>query len=183
MKRTVIFVLIVAVVAGLFSFGVTALTAGAARHPDPTFAAAAIGMVAGIVYLRFSGNRPMPVADSAARAAALATAPPPDAARLLVVRQSMLATMIGIDVLVDDVVMTQLRSPRFAILTLSPGRHEVVAAVQGRRVKPITLDLAAGETAVVRIAAGVGQVRLRPEPDTPALRASLARTPMVREAT
>ena len=130
MKRTAIFVLIVTVVAGAFSFVMTGLTARMPAPPDPTFAAVALGMAAGALFLLLSGNRRVRVADAATRAATLAESPAVGMARLLIVRQSKIGVMVGVDVEVDGAIVTQLKSPRFAVVRCrsggtrwSPGRR------------------------------------------------------------
>lgn len=179
MSRTIKFVLIVTAVSGVTAFLLAALGARSG-HAAPPFIGTVFGMVAGIAYLLLTGNRKVPTADAETRRRALAdTAPTDGTARILVVRQVMVGVMIGVDVVVDGVVLTQLKSPRFAVLPLDPGRHEIVAVAQGRKTKPLTLDLVAGETAAVRISAGLGGVKLTRELDTAALRASLAKVPMV----
>jgi hypothetical protein len=179
MSRTIKFVLIVTLVSGATSFLLAALGARSGQS-SPPFIGTVFGMVAGIVYLLLTNNRKVPVADADTRRRALADIAPADgSARVLVVRQVMVGVMIGVDVVVDGTLRTQLKSPRFAVLPLEPGRHEIVAVAQGRSTKPLALDLVAGETAVVRISAGLGGVKLTQEPDTAALRASLAKVPMV----
>lgn len=179
MSRTIKFVLIVTAVSGTTAFLLAALAARAG-HSGPPFISTVFGMVAGITYLLLTGNRKVAIADAETRRLALAdTAPTDGTARILVVRQVVVGVMTGVDVVVDGVVLTQLKSPRFAVVPLNAGRHEIVAVAQGRKTKPLTLDLRAGETAAVRISAGLSGVKLAREPDTAALRASLAKVPMV----
>ena len=180
MNRTGKFVLIVTLVSGATSFLLTALAAGSRAHANPPFIGLVFGMVAGIAYMLLTGNRKVPVADDEARRLALAQVSAADGiARILVVRQVMVGAMIGVDVVVDGRVLTQLTSPRFASLLLVPGPHAIVAVAQGRSTKPMAIDLAAGETAIVRISAGLAGVKLTREADSPELRAALASVPMV----
>ncbi|WP_380785027.1 hypothetical protein [Sphingomonas sp. R86521] len=184
MGRIIKFVVIVMLVSGVTSFLLTALAAGGQRHQaDPSFISVVFGMTAGIVFLLFSGTRRVPLADEATRRAVLAE---PTAAagtaRLLVVRESKMGMMIGVDVEVDGAVVTQLKSPRFAAITISPGRRVCVAIAQGKRTAPLVVDVADGETAVVRITAGLMGMKLAREDDTPALRATLAKVAMVAPA-
>jgi hypothetical protein len=183
MKRTIIFVAIVTLVSGLTSFVLAALAAGSGREPNTTFVGMALGMVAGTVYMLFSQNRAVKIASDDARRAMLAAPPPGDGTtRLIVVRESAVGMMIGVDVIVDGATMTQLKSPRFAVLTLSAGRHDIVALSQGRRTDPAAIDMAAGETAVFRIKAGLGGIKLARETDSAELRRSLAKVAMVETA-
>jgi hypothetical protein len=96
-----------------------------------------------------------------------------------VVREGFYGKAAGVDVSIDGEVRTQLKTPRFAALDLAPGRHEVSAALQKRMAVPVTIDLAPGETRVLRLNIGMGKPRLTQEADIAAIRASLARVPMV----
>jgi hypothetical protein len=180
LKRTIIFVAIVTLASGLTSFVLAAMAASSGREANTTFVGVALGMAAGVVYMLFSGNRSVKVSSADARHAALTASPPSDGtARLIVVRESAVGMMIGVDVLVDGATLTQLKSPRFAMLALGAGRHEIVALSQGRRTGPIAIDVAAGETAVIRIKAGLGGIKLARETDSSELRQALAKVPMV----
>jgi len=179
-SRTIKFVLIVSLVSGVVSFLLTALTAGSATRTSPTFVSVVFGMVAGIAYLLLTGNRKVPVADEATRRRALVELTPTDgSARLLLVRQVSVGVMVGVDVTVDGTLATQLKSPRFAIVPITPGTHEIVAVAQGRSTKPLAIDVAAGEIAVVRLSAGLGGIKLTREADSPQLRTALEKVPMV----
>ena len=180
MNRTVKFVLIVTFVSGATSFLLTALTAGTPARDNPPFIGLAFGMVAGIANMLLTGNRKVAIADDEARRLALAEVSPANGmARVLVVRQVRVGVMVGVDVTVDGRVLTQLKSPRFASLPLVPGPHEIGAVAQGRRTKPMVVELTAGETAIVRVSAGLGGIKLTREVDSPELRAALAKVPMV----
>jgi len=166
----------------LVSATLSAITAGvpADRQTTPTwFIGLIFGSVAGAVYLMLSGNRSVPLADDAARTAALAGPADPAGAQLLVMRQGFVGKLAGVDVSVDGRVATQLKSPRFAALAVTPGRHELVAAVQNRRSEPLAVEVAAGETAVVRLTVGLGKLELVREPDLATARRALATVPMV----
>lgn len=81
-----------------------------------------LGMGAGLSYLLLGNNRKVIVATRNVRQAALDAPPPTDGtARLIVVRQSPMGMLVGVDVAVDGVTVTQLKSPRFAILSIAPG--------------------------------------------------------------
>ena len=105
--------------------------------------------------------------------------PAAGAAQLLVYRQGFVGKLAGVDILVDGEVATQLKSPRFAALMLTPGRHELMAEVQGKRTKPLPIDLASGETAAVRVNMAIGRADLIREPDLVAVRRTLAGVSMV----
>ncbi len=180
LKKQLTFAAIVAVVAFVTSFLLAAITAGAPNPPttSPTFIGLIFGVVAGSVYMGLSSNRKVAMADDAARARALQGATE-GRAQLLVVREGFYGKAAGVDVSVDGTVRTQLKSPRFAALDLAPGRHEVAAAVQGRKAAPVAIDIAAGETQILRLKVGMGKPTLAPETDIAAVRTSLARVPMV----
>jgi hypothetical protein len=180
LKKQLTFVAIVAVVAFLTSFLLAMITAAAATPPtvSPAFIGLIFGVVAGSVYMGLSTNRKMVIADDAARARALQGAPA-DSAQLIVLREGFYGKAAGVDVSVDGEVRTQLKSPRFAALDLTPGRHEVAAQVQGRKAAPVTVELVAGETRVLRLKVGMGKPTFIPEADVAAIRTSLARVPMV----
>ncbi|MFD1950394.1 hypothetical protein ACFSGX_06400 [Sphingomonas arantia] len=180
MNRTVKFVLIVVLVSGATSFLLTAITGGARSTTSPAFIGAIFGMSVGFVYLLFSNNRKVVLADDATRRAALAEQTlGPGTARLLVVRESSVGMLVGVDIKVDGTVLTQLKSPRFAVLPVAPGHHDCVAIAQGKRTAVLPIDAEAGTTTVLRITATLVGIKLTREDDTPALRASLARVAMV----
>jgi len=180
LKKQLTFVAIVAVVAFLTSFLLALVTAGAPNPPatSPAFIGLIFGVVAGSIYLALSTNRKVKIADAATRARALQGAPA-DSGQLIVLREGFYGKAAGVDVSVDGAVRTQLKSPRFAALDLAPGRHEIAAVVQGRKALPVTVELAPGETQVLRLKVGMGKPTLTPEADVAAIRTSLARVPMV----
>lgn len=182
LSKQLIFVAIVGgvafVVAALFGMLAAAAGPNAEHSTSPWFIGMIFGVVAGTIYLALAGNRKVALAGDADRTRALAG---PDAgqAQLLVVREGFVGKLAGVDVLVDGTPATQLKSPRFAALSLAPGRHEVVATVQGKRTEPLALDIQAGETAVVRIDMAIGKAKLTQEPDVGAARRRMATIPMV----
>lgn len=183
MSRSIKFVLIVTLVSGLTSFLLAALVATGERpSSNPVFLGVILGMTVGSVFLLLSGNRRVALADDATRRAVLAETVVAGTARLLIVRESKLGMMVGVDVEVDGVVLTQLKSPRFAAVAVSPGRHACVAIAQGKRSATLVIDLADGETAAARISAGLGGIKLTREADAPALRMALSKVPMVAPA-
>lgn len=182
MNRSLMFVVIVVAVSFtasfLFSFAITAAGGTVTDRWAPVFIGLSLGAVAGAIALALKGNRKVAMADGAARTAALRDVQD-GGARLLVVRQGFVGKLAGVDVAVDGTVRTQLKSPRFAALALAPGRHAVTASVQGKTTDPVTLDLAPGETAALRIEVGLGKVAIQREADVVALRTVLAGVPMV----
>lgn len=140
-------------------------------------------MGAGLPYLLLGNNRKVIVATRNVRQAALDAPPPTDGtARLIVVRQSRMGMLVGVDVAVDGVTVTQLKSPRFAILSIAPGRREVVAMAQGKSSRPQVIDVSAGDAAALRVATGFGGVKITPKADGPQLRSTPATVPMVAQS-
>lgn len=183
LSKQLIFAAIVVGTAFVVSALLTALTtaagtAGTERATPPWFIGMIFGVVAGTVYLLLSGNRRVPLADDAERARALLGAEGGQA-QLLVFRQGFVGKLAGVDVLVDGAVATQLKSPRFAALSVMPGRHELVATVQGKRTDPVAVEVAAGETAALRIDMAIGRAKLIRETDVSDVRRRLAGVPMV----
>lgn len=180
MRKGLIFIAVVAACAFGFAFLLAAITGGAPQSDKaPTWFIGMVGGVsAGVFYLLLSNNRKMPLADDAERARAL-LGPGDGGAQLLVVREGFYGKASGIDVSIDGTVRTQLKSPRFAAIDLAPGRHEVQAELQRRRSVPLVVELAAGETRVVRLKLGMGKPGLSEDADVAAARAALADVPMV----
>lgn len=182
LSKQVTFVGIVAGVAILTSFllaFITSALAGRSGQPLPSpLIGLSFGAAAGAVYLGLARNRHVPIADDTARRAALM--PVVDGtAQLIVFRQGFAGKLAGIDVLVDGGACAQLKSPRFIALALAPGMHEVGAQLQGKVATPLTVNLAANETAMVRLAPGLMGPKLTREADVAALRRMLAGVPMV----
>lgn len=181
LSKQLTFGAIVAGVSFLVSFLLAAITSGVpdnARTTPTWFIGLIFGTVAGAVYLLLANNKRMPLADDTERTKALA-GPATGAAQLLVFRQGFVGKLAGVDVLIDGTVATQLKSPRFAALTIAPGRHEVLAEVQGKRTEPLLLDLAPDEVAAVRIDMAIGRAKLTREADVAVARRALAKVPMV----
>jgi hypothetical protein len=181
-SKQITFGLIVAGVAAVTSFLLAFMVAASSRGADQPAPSPLIGLclgvVAGAMYLGLSGNRRVTFADDAARRAALA--PVGDGtARLLVYRQGFIGKLAGVDVHVDGEVRTQLKSPRFAALEVSPGPHTLVSEVHNKRSRPLALTVSANEIAAVQIVVSLfGKTRLMRQ-DVEAVRPKLAQMPMV----
>lgn len=183
LSKQITFALIIAGVAAftsfVLSFTVAAISDGADRPGPSPLIGLSFGVVAGMIYLALSGNRAVALADDAARRAAL-TPVNNESARLLVYRQGFVGKLAGVDVQVDGAVRTQLKSPRFAALSVAPGRHTLVAEVQNKRSDPLELTLAANDTVAVQIVMTLGKPKLALQ-NTDAARQTLAQVPMVVE--
>ena len=182
LSKQLTFVAIVGGVAFVVStlLGMLAAAAGpnAERGTPSWFIGMVLGVTVGSFYLLLAGNRKVRLAGGAERIRALG-GPEAGQAQLLVVREGFIGKLAGVDVLIDGAPVTQLKSPRFAALPLAPGRHEVVARVQGKSTEPLTVDAGAGETVVVRIEMGIGKAKLTREHDVAAARQRVAKIPMV----
>lgn len=167
-----------AIIFGL-SFGLSAVFAIAGKPwegPMTWIIPTGIGLS---LYSVLSNNRRVPKADAATRTAALAFEPPPGAALLVVYRQGVNGTLAGIDVIVDDQTLAQLKSPRFTSIRLSPGPHHLEAkGSQTKRIGPLVLDLRAGDVAFVQIKMGLGKMVLLRQDDP---RPTLATMPYVEQ--
>lgn len=134
-----------------------------------------------------AGNKKTPVADHSARAQALNFKPESGYGSLVFMRTKRGAGGVGFDVTVDGEPVVQLMTPRFAVVRAPAGRHLIFADIPGASgpsaVKPTEIELADGAVLFFRTAMVMGvmrnSLRLDPVPDTAALRAELARTPMV----
>jgi hypothetical protein len=134
-----------------------------------------------------AGNRKTPVADQSTRVQALAFKPEPGHGSLVFLRTKRYGPGVGFDVTVDGEAVVQLMTSRFAIVRAAAGRHRIFADIPGAlgpsAVQPAEIELADGAVLFFRVAIVIGllrsSLRLDPVPDTAALRAELARTPMV----
>lgn len=181
-SKQITFVLIVAGVAFavsfLLAFTVAALDPDGVHLTPSPLIGLSLGVVAGAMYLALARNRRVPIADAATRDVALRSVAD-GSARLIVFRQGFVGKLAGVDIHVDDVVATQLKSPRFAVLVLAPGRHVIRSQLQSKRSDPLTIDLAENETAAVEIVVGLGKSRPERRDDVASVRDRLARVPMV----
>ena len=182
LSKQLIFVGIVVGVAMLTSFVLAffaAAAAGRSGQPLPSpIIGLSLGVVAGAIYLGLAGNKRVALASGDARQAALA--PVVDGtARLIVFRRGFVGKLAGVDVYLDGEVRTQLKSPRFAALTVEPGTHTLETRVQNKSSKPFALEAVANTTAIVEIEVGLKQQLLVQRADDANLRAVLVGTPMV----
>ena len=147
------------------------------------------GFLTFFLLANLAGNRKVKNASVSERAAVL-NAPPPEGKILLVVfREGFIGMAAGLNVTVDGVVRAQLKSPRFTVLTLDPGRHEVNAGFGGlagaqNNQGAYVFDAKPGEVVAVRATLSMGAlkntVKLEEAGDIDAVRAKLARMTMVK---
>lgn len=179
------------IVAALLGFGIARLEALAGEpmgfwgKASPWF----FGFLTFFLLANLAGNRKVKGATSAERAAVL-NAPPPEGKVLLVVyREGFVGMAAGLNISVDGVVRAQLKSPRFTVFTLEPGRHEVNAGFGGlagaqNNQGAYAFDARTGQVVAVRATLSMGAlkntVRLEEMPDIEAVRAKLANVKMVK---
>jgi len=137
---------------------------------------------------RQAGNRKTPVASDARKSEMLGFPPRPGRGWVVVMRDKSVATAaMGFDVSVDDTVIVQLMAKRFAMVALPAGAHRLSAHVPGApgefNFEPLDITVTPGAILFFGLRSSMGLMRstLRFDPvaDTPALRAALARMPMV----
>ena len=135
-----------------------------------------------------ANNRAVGKVSPQERAAALATPPVPGQGLMYIYRDGFVGMALGIDVLVDDVLVGQLRSPRFLRLSVPAGPHTLVAGPKGfagmqNRTAAHTIHVRDGETAVFSLKISMGalrnEVQADREPDTRIALARLATIQMV----
>ena len=128
-----------------------------------------------------ANNRAVGKVSPQERAAALATPPAPGHGLVYVYRDGFVGMALGIDVLVDNVLVGQLRSPRFLRLSLPAGPHTLVAGPKGfagmqNRTAAHTIPVRDGETAVFSLKISMGALRNEVQADRePDVRTALAR--------
>ncbi len=144
-------------------------------------------IAAAFVYGNLSGNRAVAKASDADKTAALAAAPPQGKALVFVYRDAYVGKLVGMDIAIDERPVAQIKSPRFTMVTVSPGRHVMSAGFSGfagaqvkRESDPF--DFAPGTTTVLKIANRIGLVqgglKFEMQPDLAAAKQRLARMPM-----
>ncbi len=100
-----------------------------------------------------SNNRKVTNVSDSDRLAALATAPPSGCGLVYVYREGFLGRAVGFDVVLDGIVVAQLKSPRFTRLVVPAGSHTLAGGPKGfagaqNRMGSTGFSLSAGETQV-----------------------------------
>lgn len=178
-KRVIVMLVVVGVAAATsLVLALATASAGSDRPMPSPLIGLTVGVIAGGIYLALANNKRMEFGDDGARRAALA--PVSDgSARVIVFRRGFMGKLVGIDVYIDGAMCTQLKSPRFAALTVTPGPHDLETKVQGKRSAPLAIEAVSGQTTMIEIEVGVARNTPVQRTDTPTLRATLAKTPMV----
>lgn len=104
----------------------------------------------------FSGNREVTNATDVERQAALADPPPAGHGLVYVYRDAFTGRAVGFDILIDSLLLAQLKSPRFARLTVPAGNHLLTArrpkfGTPERIAGHFPFSLGAGESAIFRV--------------------------------
>ncbi len=146
--------------------------------------AGGIAAFAGLRLRATAGNRAGVRVESSEQSRLLSQPPPPDRAALLVYREGFTGSRVGVDVAVDSRLVTQLRSPSFTRLLLSPGLHRLSASMNRQIANegPTMLDLEAvpGETITIRLTMGAaGSLTLGRENDGGSVPQKFAKMPMM----
>lgn len=186
---------VLAVVAGLavaaaISFGLSYLLTsnGAEAGSSPWVVGGLIGVATTAFVGNHAGRRKVAKIGGEARATVLAFAPPAGSGLLIVFREGLNASATGMDISVDERLISQLKGNQFAAETLPPGRHRLTAKLAGQANAASApgaaeIDLAAGATVVIRITVKMGlttgTVVVTRIDDHAAAKAKLARMAMV----
>jgi len=181
------------VVAAAISFGLSYLLTsnGAEAGSSPWVVGGLIGVATMGVISNRAGRRKVAKVSGEARAAALAFTPPDGAGLLIVFREGLNASATGMDIAIDDRLISQLKGGQFAAATLPPGPHRLSAKLAGQAnaaSAPGTaeIDLAAGATVVIRLTVKMGlttgTVVVTRIDDHAAAKAKLARMAMIAAA-
>jgi hypothetical protein len=123
-----------------------------------------LGAMVAFVMAMLAGNRRSVTAKAGDKAGALAMAPPPGKALVYVIRRGFVGWATGLNIVVDGQNLVQLKSPRFSILTVSPGRHLMEAAMGGlagpqNRSTGVELALEAGEVQAYEFGIAMGALQ------------------------
>jgi hypothetical protein len=130
----------------------------------PMLYGAGAGLIGAYLAANLSGNRRQAAADPLEKFEALESEPPTGRARLFLYREGFVARLAGLNVSVDGQVVTQLKSPQFACITLAPGRHVLAAAFGGlagpqNRAAQLIIEAEPNADAAVLMAVKLGVAR------------------------
>lgn len=124
MPRTLI-VYGLAVIGGLIVYGVLRSVLGG--EIVMLLSLVALVVVGVVIYRNLQTNRKIADATPEARTAALNFTPEPGKAALYILRNQFVGRAVGINIEIDGKQVTQLKSPRFVRISLTPGPHRIVA--------------------------------------------------------
>jgi hypothetical protein len=147
------------------------------------------GVFVAYIFANLAGNRKLPIADAAQKAAALTLTPPAGKALLVVFREGFVAKLAGLNLAVDGREFAQLTAPKFTVLALPPGAHTLTCrfgGLAGPQSKRGAYDFQVAEGGVAAVGIGVrmgalqGSMTFTPIVSVEAARAKLSRMPMVK---
>lgn len=130
------------------------------------------GLFTGYIMANLQGTKAGPAASEEQKAAALSLRPSPGKALIIVHRQGFVGKAAGMEVILDDRLLGQLKSPQFTAVEVDPGAHALsfgfvgLAAAQNKReIVPVTM--AEGQVVAYRatISMGMGKNTIKIEPD------------------
>lgn len=185
--KWVVIGLVVAFAVGL-GFGVLGAATGADLGLSPLFIALFLGVFVAYIGGNLAGNRKTPKASADVRAKALTLTTDPDSALLVIYREGFVGKAAGMNVLLDEREIAQLKAPRFTAVSIAPGAHALRLAFGGL-AGPQNNDAVAeftvspGDVAVFRASLSMGAFKNsikvdRIEGDLALLRQKLDRMPM-----
>jgi len=178
--------ILIGLVVGVIAWFLFAWLTGPGFSTD--FIAVFAALFTAYILSNLAGNRKVAAAGAEEKAAALQLAPPPGQALLVAYREGFVAKIAGLNLALDGREFAQLTAPKFTSLAITPGAHTLTGAfggLAGAQSKAAGFDFnaAPGSVTIVRINAQMGMVqgavRFTPEADVAAMKAKLARMPMV----
>ena len=163
MIRNGVIAFVVAVVGG-FLFGLLGSVLRVKWGFLSTLIPAMLGVFTFYILFNLSGTRKETKADAAALADALGFAAPAGRARVYVLRTGFAGKAAGMNITIDGAVVAQLKSPRFTVIDVAPGAHEVRARFSGgagtqNRECSVGIDVPAGSVTVLRISVALGLIK------------------------
>jgi hypothetical protein len=189
MSKTVQAIILGFVVALVVGFGMWFLLG--LDGEDHTVRASLTGAFAGIgaAYLfgNLSGNRKIANASDADKRAALGRQPPPGKALVFLYREGFVAKLAGLNIVIDDKPVAQLKSPRFTAVVVPAGDHAILAkfgglagsqSQEGEFSVHAPADGAIAVKMTIRIGVLKGGVAFALDPDLAEARSRMQRMPM-----
>jgi hypothetical protein len=148
-----------------------------------------IGAFIAYILSNLAGNRKVANASGAEKSAAMALAPPPGKALLVVYREGFVAKLAGLNLAVDGREFAQLTAPKFTSLVVSPGVHTLTCGfggLAGPQSKKGSYDFQVAADGFAAVGIGVsmglvqGSMKFTPVADAVALKTKLSNMPMAK---
>lgn len=147
-------------------FSMLLTSAGASPGILPMFVGGFLGVFTAYIMANLAGTKRGRAATAEQKQAVLDFRPEPGKAMLIVFREGFVGMAAGMDLLVDDQFVAQLKSPRFSAISVEPGGHQISMAfggLAGKQNKP-TLEgfiAAPGEVIAFRATMQMGMTKNR----------------------